>query len=52
MCNNYLEETAIKLSIRFTFKTYNILKMIDMMVHIKCGLLLKVIISVFYSLFS
>ena len=52
MCNNYLQETAIKISIRFTFKTYNILKMIDMMVHIKYGLLLKVIISVFYSLFS
>ena len=51
MCNNYLQETAIKISIRFTFKTYNILKMIDMMVHIKCGLLLKVIISVFYSLY-
>ena len=49
MCNNYLQETAIKISIRF--KTYNILKMIDIMVYIKCGVLLKVLISVFYSLF-
>ena len=47
MCNNYLQETAIKISVRFSFKTYNNLKMIDLMVYIKCGLLLKVIISVF-----
>ena len=52
MWNNYLQEPAIKLYIRFSVKTYNNLKMIDMMVYIKCGLLLKVIISVFYSLFS
>ena len=52
MCNNYLQETAIKIYIRFSVKTYNNLKMIDMMVYTKCGLLLKVIISVFYSLFS
>ena len=52
MCNNYLQETVIKISIGFSFKTYNNLKTIDMMVHIKCGLLLKVITSVFYSLFS
>ena len=52
MCNNYLQETAIKISIRFSVKKYNNLNMIDMMMYIKCGLLLKVIISVFYSLFS
>ena len=44
MCNNYLQETAIKISIRFSVKTYSNLKMIDMMVYIKCGLLSKVII--------
>ena len=43
MCNNYLQETAIKISIRFSVKTYNNLEMIDMIVYIKCGLLLKVI---------
>ena len=37
MCNNYLQETAIKISIRFSVKTYNNLKMIDMMVYIKCA---------------
>ena len=26
MCNNYLQETAIKISIKFSFKTYNNLK--------------------------
>ena len=43
MCNNYLQETAIKISIRFSVKTYNNLKMADMIVYIKCGLLLTVI---------
>ena len=38
MCNNYLQETAIKISIKFSVKTYNNLKMIDMMLYIKCGL--------------
>ena len=52
MCNNYLQETAIKISIRFSFKTYDNLKMIDRKVYIKCRLLLKVINSVFYGLFS
>ena len=52
MCNNYLQETEIKTSIRFSVKTYNNLKMVGMMVYIKSGLLSKVIISVFYSLFS
>ena len=47
MCNNYLQETAIKISIRFSVKKYNNLNMIDMMMYIKCGLLLKVAISVF-----
>ena len=42
MCNNYLPETAIKISIRFSVKKYN-LKMTDMIVYIKCGLPLKVI---------
>ena len=52
MCNNYLQETEIKTSIRFSIKTYNNLKMVGMMVYIKSGFLSKVIISVFYSLFS
>ena len=52
MCSNYLQETAIKISIRFSVKAYNNLKMINMMVYIKSELLLKMIISVFYSLFS
>ena len=43
MCNNYLQETVIKILIRFSVKTYNNLKMTDMIVYIKCGLLLKVI---------
>ena len=43
MCNNYLQETAIKISIRFSVKTCNNLKMTDMIMYIKCGLLLKVI---------
>ena len=43
MCNNYLQEIAIKISIRFSVKTCNNLKMTDMIVYIKCGLLLKVI---------
>ena len=43
MYNNYLQETAIKISITFTVKTYNNLKMTEMIVCIKCGLLLKVI---------
>ena len=43
MCNNYLQETAIKIYIRFSVKTYNNLKTTDMIVYIKCGLLLKVI---------
>ena len=50
MCNNYLQKTAIKTSITFSVKTYNNLKMIDMMVYVKCGLLL-VLISAFDSLF-
>ena len=41
MCNNYLQETANKVSIRFPVKSCNKLKMIHMMVYIKCGLLLK-----------
>ena len=52
MCNKYLQETAIKISIRFSVKTYNDLKIIDMMVYAKCGLLLKMKTSVFYSLLS
>ena len=43
MCNNYLQETAIEISIRFSVKAYNNLKMADMIGCIKCGLLLKVI---------
>ena len=43
MCNNYLQKIAIKISIRFSVKTYNDLKMTDMFVYIKCGLLLKLI---------
>ena len=43
MCDNYLQETAIKISIRFSVKTCNNLKMADTIVYIKCGLLLKVI---------
>ena len=43
MCNNYLQDSTIKISIRFSVKTYNDLKMIDMMVYIKFGLLLKMI---------
>ena len=47
MCNNYLQETTIKIPIRFSVKAYNILK-IGVMVYIKSGLLLlKVIISIF-----
>ena len=42
MCNNYLQETAMKISIRFSFKIYNNFKMIDMMVYIIYGFLLKV----------
>ena len=43
MCNNYLQETAIKISIRFPVKIYNNLKMADIIVCIKCGLLLTAI---------
>ena len=43
MCNNYLQDSTIEISIRFSVKTYNDLKMIDMMVYIKFGLLLKMI---------
>ena len=43
MCNNYLQETTIKIPIRFSIKIYNNLKMTDMIAYIKCGLLLKVI---------
>ena len=43
MCNNYLKETAIKISIRFSGKIYSNFKMIDMIVNTKYGLLLKVI---------
>ena len=53
MYNNYLQETAIEISTTFSVKTYNNLKMIDMMVYIiRCELLLKVILSVFYRFFS
>ena len=45
MWNTSLQETGIKTSIRFWVKSYNELKMTDMMVYIKCGLLLKVIIN-------
>ena len=41
MCNNYLLETAIKMSIRFSMKSWNKLKMIHMIVYIKSGLVLK-----------
>ena len=41
MFYNYLQESAIKISIRFLLKTHNDLKMTDMIVYIKCGLLLK-----------
>ena len=41
MCNNYLLETAIKMSIRFSMKSCNKLKMIHMIVYIKSGLVLK-----------
>ena len=43
MCNNYLQETTIKIPITFSVKIYNNLKMTDMIVYIKFGLLLKVI---------
>ena len=43
MRDNYLQETEIKISIRFSVKTYSNLKMINMMVYIKCEFLLKVI---------
>ena len=43
MCNNYLQKTAIKISIRFSFKAYNNFKMADMIVYIKCALILTVI---------
>ena len=43
MRNNYLQETAVRIYIRFSVKKYNNLKMTNMIVYIKCGLLLKVI---------
>ena len=43
MCNNHLQETAVKISIRVSVKTCNNLKMTDTIVYIKCGLSLKVI---------
>ena len=43
MRNNYLQETEIKISIRFSVTTYSNLTVIDMMVYVKCGFLLKVI---------
>ena len=43
MRDNYLQETEMKISIRFSVKTYSNLKMINMMVYIKCEFLLKVI---------
>ena len=56
MYNNYLQDTAIKISNSnnpsYYTPSYNNLKIIDMMVYIKCRLLLKLIISVFYSFFS
>ena len=45
MCNNYLQEPAIKISIRFSVKSNNKLKVIDMIVYIKRGLLSNVIIN-------
>ena len=44
-----LQEIEIKISIGFSIETHSNLKIIDMMVYTKCGLLLKVIISVFRS---
>lgn len=41
--NNYLQEPSIKISERFAAEAYSKLKMTDMIVYIKCGLLLKVI---------
>ena len=35
-CNNYLQETVIKKSIRFSVKSYNELKVTDVIVYIKC----------------
>ena len=49
ICNNNLPEIEIKISIGFSIETYSNLKIIDMMVYTKCGLLLKVIICVFCS---
>ena len=49
MYNNYLQDTAIKISNSnnpsYYTPSYNNLKIIDMMVYIKCRLLLKLIIS-------
>ena len=53
MCNDYLQETAIDISTRFSVKSNNTFKMIDIIVYIKCGLLLKVITNEnFLQLFS
>ena len=35
-CNNYLQETVNKKSIRFSVKSYNELKVTDVIVYIKC----------------
>ena len=45
MCKNHLQETAIKICIRFSGKSYKKLKMTDMIVYKKCELLLKAIIN-------
>ena len=53
MCNDYLQETATDISTRFSVKSNNTFKMIDIIVYIKCGLLLKVITNEhFLQLFS
>ena len=49
MCKNHLQETAIKICIRFSGKSYKKLKMTDMIVYIKCELLLKAIINKTFS---
>ena len=44
MCNNYLQETAIKISKRFPVKSYKTLK-INITVYITCGFQLKLILD-------
>ena len=43
ICNDYLQETANNIPTRVSVKANNTFKMIDIIVYIKCGLLLKVI---------